>query len=202
LQPVDLSLIDDLWVPNVFIYNLKTFKVREKYVTSCNTLYNHLIRKPVSRKVVKSSILGAKRQRPGAIGLGPRPRGLGQGGGGLGAMAARPGQRWALIMCCCFQNLRRGSSTNNGPCHVSGNFLPLKGFKGWRVNENSLSSQGPSSALFSPFAKESRSNDTARANIFTSPEITLASILHDICNEMDNFFRRSSKTQEWTPLIQ
>jgi hypothetical protein len=84
LQPVDLSLIDDLWVPNVFIYNLKTFKVREKYVTSCNTLYNHLIRKPVSRKVVKSSILGAKRQRPGAIGLGPRPRGLGQGGGGRG----------------------------------------------------------------------------------------------------------------------
>lgn len=27
LQPVDLNLINDLWVPNVFIYNLKTFKV-------------------------------------------------------------------------------------------------------------------------------------------------------------------------------
>ena len=28
LQPVDLNLINDLWVPNVFIYNLKTFKVK------------------------------------------------------------------------------------------------------------------------------------------------------------------------------
>jgi hypothetical protein len=27
LTPVDLNLINDLWVPNVFIYNLKTFKV-------------------------------------------------------------------------------------------------------------------------------------------------------------------------------
>lgn len=27
LTPVDLNLIKDLWVPNVFIYNLKTFKV-------------------------------------------------------------------------------------------------------------------------------------------------------------------------------
>ena len=27
LNPVDLNLINDLWVPNVFIYNLKTFKV-------------------------------------------------------------------------------------------------------------------------------------------------------------------------------
>ena len=27
LHPVDLFLINDLWVPNVFIYNLKTFKV-------------------------------------------------------------------------------------------------------------------------------------------------------------------------------
>ena len=30
LQPVDLNLINDLWVPNVFIYNLKTFKVKGK----------------------------------------------------------------------------------------------------------------------------------------------------------------------------
>ena len=27
MTPVDLNLINDLWVPNVFIYNLKTFKV-------------------------------------------------------------------------------------------------------------------------------------------------------------------------------
>ena len=27
MTPVDLTLIKDLWVPNVFIYNLKTFKV-------------------------------------------------------------------------------------------------------------------------------------------------------------------------------
>ena len=27
LNPVDLNLIKDMWVPNVFIYNLKTFKV-------------------------------------------------------------------------------------------------------------------------------------------------------------------------------
>ena len=27
LTAVDLNLIKDLWVPNVFIYNLKTFKV-------------------------------------------------------------------------------------------------------------------------------------------------------------------------------
>ena len=30
LTPVDLNLINDLWVPNVFIYNLKTFKVHIK----------------------------------------------------------------------------------------------------------------------------------------------------------------------------
>ena len=30
LNPVDLNLINDLWVPNVFIYNLKTFKVHIK----------------------------------------------------------------------------------------------------------------------------------------------------------------------------
>ena len=30
LTPVDLNLIKDLWVPNVFIYNLKTFKVKYK----------------------------------------------------------------------------------------------------------------------------------------------------------------------------
>lgn len=30
LTPVDLNLIKDLWVPNVFIYNLKTFKVGSK----------------------------------------------------------------------------------------------------------------------------------------------------------------------------
>ena len=32
LHPVDLFLINDLWVPNVFIYNLKTFKVRQQMV--------------------------------------------------------------------------------------------------------------------------------------------------------------------------
>ena len=31
LNPVDLNLINDLWVPNVFIYNLKTFKVKPVY---------------------------------------------------------------------------------------------------------------------------------------------------------------------------
>jgi len=31
LNPVNLNLINDLWVPNVFIYNLKTFKVSEKF---------------------------------------------------------------------------------------------------------------------------------------------------------------------------
>ena len=28
LIPVNLNLINDLWVPNVFIYNLKSFQVR------------------------------------------------------------------------------------------------------------------------------------------------------------------------------
>ena len=36
LHPVDLFLINDLWVPNVFIYNLKTFKVS---ICSLNVLY-------------------------------------------------------------------------------------------------------------------------------------------------------------------
>ena len=45
LNPVDLYLISDLWVPNVFIYNLKTFKVgnhenreREKHILHFSAL--------------------------------------------------------------------------------------------------------------------------------------------------------------------
>ena len=36
LNPVDLNLINDLWVPNVFIYNLKTFKVSSSHQSSFN----------------------------------------------------------------------------------------------------------------------------------------------------------------------
>ena len=35
LNPVDLNLINDLWVPNVFIYNLKTFKVNYTFLHTC-----------------------------------------------------------------------------------------------------------------------------------------------------------------------
>ena len=33
LTPVNLNLINDLWVPNVFIYNLKTFQVDTQTLT-------------------------------------------------------------------------------------------------------------------------------------------------------------------------
>ena len=29
--PVNLELVNELWLPNIFIYNLKTFKVRWGY---------------------------------------------------------------------------------------------------------------------------------------------------------------------------
>ena len=29
--PVNLELVNELWLPNIFIYNLKTFKVRRGY---------------------------------------------------------------------------------------------------------------------------------------------------------------------------
>ena len=30
--PVNLELVNDLWLPNIFIYNLKTFKVTKKHL--------------------------------------------------------------------------------------------------------------------------------------------------------------------------
>ena len=47
LQPVDLNLINDLWVPNVFIYNLKTFKV-SKFFHEIN--FTKFFVKMISRK--------------------------------------------------------------------------------------------------------------------------------------------------------
>jgi hypothetical protein len=32
--PVNLELVNQLWLPNIFIYNLKTFKVK-LFVTTC-----------------------------------------------------------------------------------------------------------------------------------------------------------------------
>ena len=37
LIPVNLELVNDLWLPNIFIYNLKTFKVGP-YLTFCYAL--------------------------------------------------------------------------------------------------------------------------------------------------------------------
>ena len=43
LNPVDLNLINDLWVPNVFIYNLKTFKVGTHLSSQacCSSISHH-----------------------------------------------------------------------------------------------------------------------------------------------------------------
>ena len=49
LQPVDLNLINDLWVPNVFIYNLKTFKV-SKFFHGIN--FTKFFVKMISRKKI------------------------------------------------------------------------------------------------------------------------------------------------------
>ena len=47
LNPVDLNLINDLWVPNVFIYNLKTFKVGTKQapleITNMYRVIHHVL---------------------------------------------------------------------------------------------------------------------------------------------------------------
>ena len=30
MVPMNLEFVKDLWLPNIFIYNLKTYKVKEK----------------------------------------------------------------------------------------------------------------------------------------------------------------------------
>ena len=74
LTPVDLNLINDLWVPNVFIYNLKSFQVGELVgLAPGSNTWVQVDLVPGSRTWVQVGLAPTRRSRV-QVGLAPHRR--------------------------------------------------------------------------------------------------------------------------------